>query len=159
MYNYSRTHSTSTTLKPPPDRAGPYRSPAARVIPIISTTPPPNNKHASDMRHRASSSIADTARLHSGSVSPPSPTAAPGELEMDFESSPAPPRSRSRMSGKSTSPARKVARKEFIAGIGLLMCVVFLWTGSNFVTQVRCCAMDGICYVLRWRVGLVRWRL
>ena len=154
MYNYSRTHSTSTTLEPPPDRAGPYRSPAARVIPIISTTPPPNNKHASDMRHRASSSIAGT----SGSVSPPSPTAAPGELEMDFESSPAPPRSRSRLSrGKSTSPARKVARKEFIAGIGLLMCVVFLWTGSNFVTQVRCRDIAGICDVLRWRVGLVRW--
>ena len=154
MYNYTRTHSMSTTLEPPPDRAGPYRSPAARVIPIISTTPPPNNKHASDMRHRASSSIAGT----SGSVSPPSPTVAPGELEMDFESSPAPPRSRSRISGKSTvSPARKVARKEFIAGIGLLMCVVFLWTGSNFVTQVRCCAEDWVCDVLRCQVGPVRW--
>ncbi|KZV75539.1 hypothetical protein PENSPDRAFT_673775 [Peniophora sp. CONT] len=42
-------------------------------------------------------------------------------------------RSRTRTRGK--SPARAVARKEFIAGIGLLLCVVFLWTGSNFVTQ------------------------
>ncbi|VDB99789.1 unnamed protein product [Peniophora sp. CBMAI 1063] len=58
---------------------------------------------------------------------------------MDYESSPAPTHarvasaSRSRTRGK--SPARAVARKEFIAGIGLLLCVVFLWTGSNFVTQ------------------------
>lgn len=91
------------------------------------------------MRHRASSSIAETS--HSLSVSSnPSPPATSGELEMEYES-PAPPHarvasaSRSRTRGK--SPARAVARKEFIAGIGLLLCVVVLWTGSNFVTQAR----------------------
>lgn len=30
-----------------------------------------------------------------------------------------------------------LSRRDYLVGIGLLMVVVFLWTSSNFVTQVR----------------------
>ena len=33
----------------------------------------------------------------------------------------------------------KLARRDYAVGICLLLLVVFLWTTSNFVTQVRLC--------------------
>lgn len=31
----------------------------------------------------------------------------------------------------------ELSRKDYLSGIGLLLIVVFLWTSSNFITQVR----------------------
>lgn len=39
--------------------------------------------------------------------------------------------------GKAPDYPSKRKRREYTIGIGLLLCVVFLWTASNFVTQVR----------------------
>lgn len=51
--------------------------------------------------------------------------------EMDsLAANPSPP-------GKGVSPAsRRLAWSDYTVGICLLLLVVFLWTGSNFVTQV-----------------------
>lgn len=38
--------------------------------------------------------------------------------------------------GKAPDYPSKRKRREYTIGIGLLLCVVFLWTASNFVTQV-----------------------
>jgi solute carrier family 35, member F5 len=51
-------------------------------------------------------------------------------LEMD------PPPAQSPMIGKSHM-LHKLARRDYAIGICLLLLVVFLWTTSNFVTQVR----------------------
>lgn len=59
-------------------------------------------------------------------------------LSMDRLSSPS-PRSRSRIAAKSQSRAQTQmkSRRDYVIGIILLLCVVILWTTSNFVTQVR----------------------
>ena len=36
----------------------------------------------------------------------------------------------------------KGARRDYVVGIGLLLVVVFLWTSSNFITQVRVAALS-----------------
>ncbi|RPD81975.1 hypothetical protein L226DRAFT_564614 [Lentinus tigrinus ALCF2SS1-7] len=53
---------------------------------------------------------------------------------MDRTSSP-PPRSRSRAKSQSRAQSQMKSRRDYIIGILLLLCVVILWTSSNFVTQ------------------------
>lgn len=53
---------------------------------------------------------------------------------MDTASSPT---YRERSRGKSQSRTRPESRTDYAIGICLLLVVVFLWTTSNFVTQVR----------------------
>lgn len=50
-----------------------------------------------------------------------------------------PSRSWSMSRGKPVSPgpATSLDKKDYTIGIGLLLIVVFLWTSSNFLTQVR----------------------
>ena len=48
-----------------------------------------------------------------------------------------PPRSRSRGKSRSRALAQMANRRDYAIGIVLLLCVVVLWTTSNFVTQVR----------------------
>ena len=48
-----------------------------------------------------------------------------------------PPRSRSRGKSRSRALAQMANRRDYAIGIALLLCVVVLWTTSNFVTQVR----------------------
>ena len=54
---------------------------------------------------------------------------------MDPSSDP-PPRSRSRGESRSRALAHIDKRRDYLIGILLLLCVVVLWTTSNFVTQV-----------------------
>jgi hypothetical protein len=56
-------------------------------------------------------------------------------LEMDTLTA-APARPASTLSEKTLS-RMSLARKDYLIGIALLLVVVFLWTSSNFVTQVR----------------------
>ncbi|KAI1793881.1 hypothetical protein LXA43DRAFT_971541 [Ganoderma leucocontextum] len=46
-----------------------------------------------------------------------------------------PPRSRSRGESRSRALAQVDKRRDYLVGISLLLCVVVLWTTSNFVTQ------------------------
>lgn len=41
------------------------------------------------------------------------------------------------MLGKAPARLLRGFRRDYLVGIGLLLVVVFLWTASNFVTQVR----------------------
>lgn len=43
----------------------------------------------------------------------------------------------SAMLGKAPARLLRGFRRDYLVGIGLLLVVVFLWTASNFVTQVR----------------------
>ncbi len=55
------------------------------------------------------------------------------DLPLEMDSLPAIPSP----AGKGMSPAsRRLAWSDYTVGICLLLVVVFLWTGSNFVTQV-----------------------
>lgn len=54
----------------------------------------------------------------------------PPPLEMDSLSPQSPVIGKSHVS-------HKLARSNYAIGIGLLLVVVFLWTTSNFITQVR----------------------
>jgi hypothetical protein len=51
-------------------------------------------------------------------------------LEMDSLPAQPPPTGKLPMS-------RKLARRDYAVGVCLLLLVVFLWTASNFVTEVR----------------------
>lgn len=51
---------------------------------------------------------------------------------LEMESLPAQPSA----TGKSPI-SRKLARRDYAVGVCLLLVVVFLWTASNFVTEVR----------------------
>ena len=55
-----------------------------------------------------------------------------------MERSASPPRARPRQKSKSRSRAQShmQSRRDYLIGILLLLCVVVLWTSSNFVTQV-----------------------
>jgi solute carrier family 35 protein F5 len=65
----------------------------------------------------------------------PAAEQAPSELhEMETLGS---TRTRSRSLGKLVSLGSFTMNRDYAVGIGLLLIVVFLWTSSNFVTQVR----------------------
>ena len=47
-----------------------------------------------------------------------------------------------------------LARRDYLVGIGLLLIVVFLWTASNFVTQVSILADLSRC-LLSWQFARI----
>lgn len=64
-------------------------------------------------------------------------------------------RSRSRVQSiLSNDPQHALKRSEYIVGICLLLVVVFLWTSSNFITQV--CANFSFVLCMNTEIGAAR---